>query len=98
MSMAFRALHIFLIVFLAQEVVYAGWQLFVVLAPDGHIGPLWGAARDLDPQLFLARRLYALEAWLAGGFLAVYLGITEIAPRRAAALHTPPSPPPTEAS
>ena len=95
MSMAFRALHLFLILFLAEEVVYAGYQLFVVLAPEGHIGPLWGAARDLDPQLFLARRLYAIEAWLAGGFLAVYLGITEIAPRRAAALAQGNTTPPT---
>ena len=35
-------------------------------------------------QLMVTRRLYAQETWIALGSLSIYLGLTEILPRRLA--------------
>jgi len=78
-----RLVHWALIVFLVQNMVYGSYQIFVVLAPEGGAaGPLWGAARDLPHELLVARRLYAIEVWICAAGLAVYLGVTEVLPRR----------------
>ena len=81
-TLAWKVLHWIVIAHLLSGALYAGWQVFVVLAPEGHIGPLFGAAVDVPAEQLMARRMYALEAWLASGALAIYLAITEIAPRR----------------
>lgn len=47
--------------------LYASNMVFNVLKPEGHEGPLYDKAVDLiesHPELMLARRLYAIEAWL----------------------------------
>ena len=78
-----RALHLAIILLLGSEVLYASYQIFVVLAPEGAgAGPLWGAARDLPFELLVVRRLYALEVWVSTAGLAVYLAVTEVLPRR----------------
>jgi len=75
-------LHWVIIVHFAIEIAYAGYMTMVVLrAPGAGIAPLGSAALTLDPSLFLKRRAYAIENWIATGGLAVYLAITEIGPR-----------------
>lgn len=76
-----RLLHLAIVLLLGSEFLYASYQVFFALAPDGSIGPLFGAASELPPDLLLARRLYAIEAWIAFGCLAIYLAITELGPR-----------------
>ena len=68
-------------IFLLQ-IAYSLFQLGVVLQPPGTVGPLFGDAATLEHDLLMARRLYAIELWIAAGALAAYLGITEILPRR----------------
>jgi hypothetical protein len=76
------ALHAFIIVWFAAEVFYAGYMVFVVLAPEGAVGrPLWGRAQEVPFEDMVTRRLYAIECWLATAGLAVYLAVTEMAPR-----------------
>ncbi len=83
MPLWLRALHWILIVLLLQNMAYGGYQIFVVLAPEGGAaGPLWGAAKSLPHELLVARRLYAIEVWICAAGLAVYLGVTEVLPRR----------------
>jgi hypothetical protein len=75
------ALHAFIILNFLVEIVYASYVVFVVLAPEGASGPLFGAAATLPYELVAKRRMYAQECWLAMGGLAVYLALTEIGPR-----------------
>ncbi len=67
---------------LACEVLYGSYQVFVVLQPDGTFGPMFTRAADLPIDQMTMRRMYALEAWIAFGVLSIYLGLTEIVPRR----------------
>ncbi len=65
------------------EIAYCGIQVFFFLQPEDQAtaGPLWGAVQSIDMDLFMKRRLYAIETWVATGGLAIYLAITEIGPR-----------------
>lgn len=76
-----KILHWFLIVNFAVNVFYAGYQVFFVLVPEGHIGPLGAAASQVSPELMAARRMYAIEAWISITGLSVYLAVTEYLPR-----------------
>ena len=82
LPLGLKVLHWAIIVLLATNVLYGGWQVFVTLAPEGVTGPLWGAASGLSHEHLVARRLYAIEVWISFAGLAVYLGVTEILPRR----------------
>ncbi len=83
LPLGLRLAHWALIVFLLQNMAYGSYQIFVVLTPEGgSAGPLWGAARGIPHELLVARRLYAIEVWICAAGLAVYLGVTEILPRR----------------
>lgn len=77
-----RLVHWAIILNLLGQWLYGGWQVFVVLAPEGVVGPMFGAAARVPYELMMARRMYALEAWVAFLGLAVYLGVTEVLPRR----------------
>lgn len=77
-----RWLHRALIGWLALEVAYCWFQVLVVLAPAGPPVPLFFAARTVPFELVVERRLYAIEGWIAMVGLALYLGITEVLPRR----------------
>jgi hypothetical protein len=83
--------HWTIIVHLAIEVVYAGYMVFAVLRPPGVAGPLGAAAASVPLELMVPRRLYALEHWVAFVGLALYLALTEVLPRRLAALRAPES-------
>jgi len=75
------ALHVGIIAALVLEVAYATVMVFVVHQPEGAFGPLMFSGAEVPPEEMAVRRLYAIEGWIAFGFLALYLGITEIAPR-----------------
>jgi hypothetical protein len=76
-----RVLHWVIIVNAALNICYAAYQVFVVLAPEGKVGPLSGNAADIPHELLVARRLYAIEAWITLGALVIYLALTEYLPR-----------------
>jgi cbb3-type cytochrome oxidase subunit 1 len=74
-------LHWIIIVNFLVQMCYAAYMVFVVFAPEGVSGPLYEVARSLPFEEMVTRRLYAIEFWIATGGLAIYLAITEIAPR-----------------
>lgn len=74
-----------MILTLAVEAAYCGFLVLVVLSPDGTPTPVLFRARDLPMELLIERRLYAIEGWIAGTGLALYLGLTEVLPAGCAA-------------
>lgn len=83
--------HWVILVNLVAQIFYIGWQVFVVLQPPGVIGPVFGRALDIPPEIMAARRAYAVEGWMALIGLAVYVAITEILPRRLRGIRVEPS-------
>jgi hypothetical protein len=79
---ALTALHWIIIGNFCFQICYSAYlALFVIVPDDGAIGPLFGRATQLPFELMVTRRLYATECWIAMAGLAIYLAITEIAPR-----------------
>lgn len=78
---ALKIIHWVIIVNFALNVVYGAYQVFFALAPEGHFGPLGAAAKTMDPNLLMARRMYAIEVWISIAGLCLYLAITEYLPR-----------------
>jgi hypothetical protein len=72
-----KIVHLFIIVNFIVEIAYCGYQVFGVLGG----GPLFGSVLTIDMDLFMKRRLYAIETWIAIVGLAIYLAITEILPQ-----------------
>jgi hypothetical protein len=75
-----RILHWFLITILLAEGFYGFYMVFFVIG--GSKWPLFAKAVNTPVEVILKRRLYAIEAWVALGALAVYLAITEILPKK----------------
>ena len=75
-------LHSILIVLLLAEGIYGFYMVFFVIG--GSRWPLFAKAVETPVEVILKRRLYAIEAWVAIGALAIYLAITEILPKRLA--------------
>jgi ABC-type dipeptide/oligopeptide/nickel transport system permease subunit len=73
-------LHWILIIILLTEGIYGFYMVFFVIG--GSRWPLFTRAVDTPVEVILKRRLYAIEAWVAFGALAIYLAITEILPKR----------------
>ena len=84
-SKSWRVLHWVIIINFAVELVYASYMVFFVLT-DGISGPLFSAAKTMPFEQMMVRRQYALEFWIAAAGLSLYLGLTEILPRRLARL------------
>ena len=82
LSLGWRLIHWIIILNFAIQVVYGGYMVFVVMKPVGVTGPLWAAAQQLPHEFMMVRRAYALETWMAIVGLSLYVGITEILPRR----------------
>ena len=80
-SLVWLVIHWLIILHFLGEIIYAGYMIFSVLQPEGHSGPLMGQATQIPFELMVTRRLYALECWVATAGLAIYLAITEVAPR-----------------
>jgi hypothetical protein len=76
-----KYVHLAIIANFVMQLGYASFQVFVVMAPEGHIGPMFGAAMEMPHDLMMIRRMYALEGWVAFGGLALYLALTEMMPR-----------------
>ncbi|MHA1284060.1 MAG: hypothetical protein ACTSQP_16300 [Promethearchaeota archaeon] len=74
-------IHWIIIINFIIEIFYGAYQTFVVLAPEGQVGPLFGSAASLSYEQMVIRRLYAIETWIAITGLSIYLAITEIYPR-----------------
>ena len=79
--MGWLVLHWVIIVNFLLNIGYGGYQVFVALAPDGAVGPLWGKAREMPFEQMVARRMYASEVWISIAGLCIYLAITEFLPR-----------------
>lgn len=77
-----RVAHWLLIGNFVLQIAYGTAMVFFVVRPEGVSGPLYGQATALPFELMVTRRLYALETWVAIAGLAVYLGVTEVLPRR----------------
>jgi hypothetical protein len=75
-----RVVHWAIVLNLTTGFLAAIYMVFVVFAPEGGTGPLLGRAREIPLDFFVRRRMYALEAWLTFGFLAIYLGLTSLRP------------------
>jgi hypothetical protein len=82
LPLALRVVHVAIIANLLVQCVYGAFQVFWVLQPPGTIGPMFGHATEIPFELMMARRMYALESWVAFLGLALYVGVTEILPRR----------------
>lgn len=65
---------------LLLEALYCAFQVMVVLQPPGIEGPMLYAAATLDHDLLVARRLYAIEGWIAFVGLAVVFTLAEVGP------------------
>ena len=77
---AWKGLHALILVNFAVELVYAAYMVFFGSTPEAR-GPLGHRARDIPADRLLVRRAYGTEFWVACSGLAIYLAITEIAPR-----------------
>ena len=81
LSLPWRLLHWVILAHFIIEIIYCAYIIFVVLQPEGASGPLFEAAATLDPEQLVARRLYAIECWIATAGFAIYLALTELLPR-----------------
>lgn len=75
------AVHAAIIINFLIEIFYASYMIFRVIVPPSGGGPLMDRAKTMPFEMMTVRRLYATEAWLAIGGLAIYLAITEVGPR-----------------
>ena len=82
LSPVLRFIHWTIIINFAAQVIYGGYMVFVVMRPEGVTGPLWAAAQQIPHDFMMVRRAYAHETWMAIVGLSLYVGITEILPRR----------------
>lgn len=76
-----KVVHGLILLNFITGMAYAGFVVFVILAPEGGGGPLWGRAAEVPMELLAKRRLYALEFWVAFSGFAIYLALTELLPR-----------------
>ena len=66
---------VIIIIFLFQ-IIYGMSQVFFVLTPpSGTPGPLFLSSAEISYELMMARRMYAIETWIAIAGLAIYLAI-----------------------
>lgn len=75
-----KVLHLFLIGNFLMEILYGIYMVFFVAG--GGKKPLFRRASEIPIDVMTRRRLYAIETWVAICGLSIYLGITEILPRK----------------
>ena len=73
-----RWIHRLIILNFLVEIVYSIFMVFFVIG--GGKWPLLRRAVETPVEVILKRRLYAIEAWIAIGALAIYLAITVFLP------------------
>lgn len=73
-----KAFHYIIIANFVFEILYCGYMVFAVLKMDGAgPGPLFETVKVMDHELFMKRRLYAIEFWIAFGGFAIYMALTD---------------------
>jgi hypothetical protein len=73
-----RAIDIFIILYLVIEMGYVTYQVFFIWSLKGStFAPLMGESLNVKPEVLLARRLYAIEGYLAAIALILYLAVRE---------------------
>lgn len=70
----YKILDVAVQIFIVTGFVYAAYQLLVVFAVPGQPIVLFGRAVQIDFQILVMRRLYALEFWIIFTSYLVYLG------------------------
>lgn len=70
-----------LMAILVLEAAYCAFQVMVVLQPPGIEGPMLFNATRIPPDLLVARRLYAIEGWVAFVGFAVVFTVANVRPR-----------------
>jgi hypothetical protein len=73
-----RWIHRLIILNFLVEISYSIFMVFFVIG--GGKWPLLRRAVETPVEVILKRRLYAIEAWIAIGALAIYLAITVFLP------------------
>jgi len=73
-------LHWLIISNFVLGIAYGGYMVFGVVGGVGR--PAFGEAVGIPFESMVIRRLYAIETWILIIGLALYLGITEILPRK----------------
>lgn len=68
--------HYFIYFNLITGFFSALYMVFIVYRVEGTKGPLWKSAKDIPHEFFMQRRVYAIEAWITFGFLAIYFALT----------------------
>ncbi len=81
LSPGWAFVHYFLIFLFVSQMIYAMHQVFVVHGVGGWNPVLLGRATEISQEQFMARRMYAIEGWLAMVGLSLYLALTEVLPR-----------------
>ena len=81
LSLRWRVIHWLIIGHFVVEIGYCAYLIFSVLQPAGQSGPLLDRAAEIPFEQLAARRLYAIECWIATAGLALYLALTELLPR-----------------
>jgi hypothetical protein len=75
-----RGIHYLIIINFLVEIAYSITMVFFIVG--GGKWPLLRKAVETPVEIILKRRLYAIEAWIAIGALAVYLGLTVFLPQK----------------
>jgi len=74
-----KALDYIVWITFGTALAYCLFQVFITWQPPGLEGPLFFSANHLDPQIIIVRRLYAIEGWVCGSGLIIYLAIRSLA-------------------
>lgn len=70
--------HYFIYFNLGTGFLSALYMVFIVYQVKGRKGPLWKRSTDTTDSHFVRRRMFALEAWIIFGFLALYFAVTHL--------------------
>ncbi len=68
--------HYFIYINLITGFLSALYMVFFVYKVEGSKGPMWKKAKDVSHEFFMQRRMYAIEAWIIFGALAIYFALT----------------------
>ena len=80
-STGWLIIHWIIIVNFALQILYGAYMVFFVVTP-GTAGPLGSGASSIPFEMMMTRRMYASETWIAIAGLSIYVGVTELLPRR----------------
>lgn len=79
-SRLWKIIHWLIILNFVLQVLYGFYMVFFIIGGTRY--PLFRQAAGTPIEVILKRRLYAIETWIAMVGLALYLGVTEVIPRK----------------